>query len=397
MPDDPNNPFGYVPPSKGGDWEDYQHVQPYEGVFNNPKYPNFDVTNEEQYNAVYDYQQDSYNESVSVVQRLGRQYTDQGFDIQKDSATGDYFVVRPEGTREGSKKVYQNENGYGDIEGETLVDADGKRYKLTTEMVKTEGGRFLDPNLNAALRNAEKNGNLANSPKVKFGETSRFGSSGSGSSGSGSGSGGSSGGAVRSYLDIEADKTAESTRQYNDFIKRVEDIYGIQNAERDIQKQDRDWAFDGDKHNVEMESAARKGLIGSEMYTFGAAARPGNLSRNNDGQRLSDMIRSTIPSEIPSDYRLNDAVGLPGAHGTDYDKLYGSMSDFGPIGGYADGSVLPSMSPAQPPAPQLPGPRSTMPAPVDQELSWMVGVPLFKGGIFGGDAGRLPFGTGRGR
>jgi hypothetical protein len=134
----------------------------------------------------------------------------------------------------------------------------------------------------------------------------------------GSRDGGTGGRAVQTFLEKEGLKTAEVQRQLADFLARSRALYELQDAEQ---------AY---------------AIRAQEMRD--RAAQPWNVSFGHGvdfnpyrgSQRLSDIIKKTIPEEVSPDYRLNEAVGLPGEGGfaTPW------ASGMGSAAGYSNGTKL---------------------------------------------------------
>lgn len=116
-----------------------------------------------------------------------------------------------------------------------------------------------------------------------------------------------SAGAARSYLDVEADKTKEITRQFKDFENRASLLY-------DLMADEQDYGFSADKHNFDAWDAQRE---------LGLATMPGGFAgKPSMAMSLSSILRPSLPDYVRPDYRLNAAVGLPGPQGFD-DPDYG--------------------------------------------------------------------------
>jgi hypothetical protein len=103
--------------------------------------------------------------------------------------------------------------------------------------------------------------------------------------------------AVLTFLEKEGLKTSEVQRQLQDYLARSKGVYELQNAEQD-------YRFQADNYN-----AAR-----AQPWTLDwGTGRRANPVRQ--GPRLSEVLGRTLPAEVAPDYRLNEAVGLPGAGG----------------------------------------------------------------------------------
>lgn len=114
-------------------------------------------------------------------------------------------------------------------------------------------------------------------------------------------------GSARSYLDVEADKTKEITRQFKDFENRASLLY-------DLMADEQDYGFSADKHNFDAWDAQRD---------LGLATMPGGFAgKPSMAMSLSSILRPSLPDYVRPDYRLNAAVGLPGPQGFD-DPDYG--------------------------------------------------------------------------
>ena len=107
-------------------------------------------------------------------------------------------------------------------------------------------------------------------------------------------------GAARSYLDTENDKTAEITRQFNDFENRASALYDLQDSEQQ-------YGMKADDQNAQNRLAIAKGALFSGETPVYLNDRPGAL--------LSEILGPSLPDYVSPDYRLNAAVGLPGAEG----------------------------------------------------------------------------------
>ncbi len=155
--------------------------------------------------------------------------------------------------------------------------------------------------------------------------------------------------AARAYAEAEraADKFAfekaqrpskEVERQFADFVDRAKTFYDLQDSERG-------YAMDAQDANRETSDwVAESGApIGGQMW-FGS---------DRPGERMSQAVYPTIPAAPPPDYRLNDAVGLPGGSGFAYPRM-GDQPDPSIIG-FARGTDIQG----------------------DPELEWMIGMPFF--------------------
>ena len=111
-----------------------------------------------------------------------------------------------------------------------------------------------------------------------------------------------SAGAVRSWADTEADKTAEATRKFKDFLARAKAASDIEQADIGTQAAKQDFNLN-----------RAKGIESGQFSPF--ASFYGDVPTQLDG--LSSIIRKTIPDSIPPDYGLDHVVGLPAyARGT---------------------------------------------------------------------------------
>jgi len=169
--------------------------------------------------------------------------------------------------------------------------------------------------------------------------------------------------AVRSYLDVEMDKSSEITRQANDFQARTK-LFS------DLLADEQQYSVNADNANIQNAKAMQSGLTMPNAGGFYAPLTGNNL--------LSQIVRPSIPDYLAPDYRLNKAVGLPGPEGFDdpdypqggsggvpqggyFDPLSGGYGGWRPdrINGYAFGTQAAGGPP--------PG--------VDPELAGMVGKP----------------------
>lgn len=108
-------------------------------------------------------------------------------------------------------------------------------------------------------------------------------------------------GAGRSYLSTETDKQQEVTRQFKDFLARAEGTY-------DLMGKERAFAMAGDDQTAENNEAVQKGYLNAAWATPYADTR---------GPGLGSILGRSMPDYVLPDYRLNSAVGLPGAEGFD--------------------------------------------------------------------------------
>lgn len=165
--------------------------------------------------------------------------------------------------------------------------------------------------------------------------------------------------AVRSYLDVEQDKSGEITRQANDFA-------GRSRLFSELLKDEQSYSMAADDQNIQNATAMQNGTM---MPNAGGWYTP--LTGDN---LMSSVLRPSLPDYVRPDYRMNQAVGLPGPEGFDdpdyamggsgglpdprfYDPLTGGYSGWRPdsIRGYAFGTE----AAAKP----------------DPEVAWMVGKP----------------------
>lgn len=111
-----------------------------------------------------------------------------------------------------------------------------------------------------------------------------------------------SGGTARSYLDTEADKTSEITRQFKDFDARANLLY-------DLMSDEQEYGMRADDQNIQNLKAQKD---------LGMAVVPGGIyGKPSMANSLSAILRPSLPDYVRPDYRLNTAVGLPGAEGFD--------------------------------------------------------------------------------
>ena len=115
------------------------------------------------------------------------------------------------------------------------------------------------------------------------------------------------GGAARSYLSTETDKTKEIQRQYKDFEDRASLLY-------DLMGDEQDFAMAADTQNAKNAAARAEGLL---LPGRGLSYSPYVM-----GGALSQILSPSLSDYVRPDYRLNQAVGLPGAQGFD-DPDYG--------------------------------------------------------------------------
>ena len=109
-------------------------------------------------------------------------------------------------------------------------------------------------------------------------------------------------GTARSYLDTEADKTSEITRQFKDFDNRASLLY-------DLMSDEQEYGMRADDQNIQNLKAQKD---------LGMAVVPGGIyGKPSMANSLSAILRPSLPDYVRPDYRLNTAVGLPGAEGFD--------------------------------------------------------------------------------
>lgn len=129
-----------------------------------------------------------------------------------------------------------------------------------------------------------------------------------------------SGGAAQSYMQSEANKTKEITRQYNDFQDRANELYDLMDAEQQ-------YGFNAADQNMQAWKAQRD---------LGLATMPGGFAGQPSMQQsLSSILRPSLPDYVRPDYRNNASVGLSGPQGFDdpqYDEygmpMYAMGTDF---------------------------------------------------------------------
>lgn len=129
------------------------------------------------------------------------------------------------------------------------------------------------------------------------------------------------GSTARSYLSTETDKTKEIQRQYKDFEDRASLLY-------DLMEDEQDYGMAADDQNVQNWKAQQ--VLGMAVTPGGYYGKPSLASS------LSQILGPSLPDYVRPDYRLNEAVGLPGPQGFD-DPDY-TASGF-PM--YADGTAPP--------------------------------------------------------
>jgi len=100
-------------------------------------------------------------------------------------------------------------------------------------------------------------------------------------------------GTARSYLDTEADKTSEITRQFKDFDNRASLLY-------DLMSDEQDYAMKGDDQNIQNAAAREKGymLPGEGLH----------YTPYMSGGPLSQLLSPSLPDYVRPDSRLNWAV-----------------------------------------------------------------------------------------
>jgi hypothetical protein len=155
-----------------------------------------------------------------------------------------------------------------------------------------------------------------------------------------SGGSGSGGGAPR----INTDPQDETRRQFMDFLDRAKTLYNLEDEEQA-------WSMRADDQNIQNKDAAMEGKLNYNTTTQYSNQRPFN-------ERLSDIVRPTIPTDLAPDYRMNEEFGLPGESGTNYPRMSnsgGGLPSFVP--GYASGTGLPGG--------------------VDPDIEWMIGFNPF--------------------
>lgn len=162
-------------------------------------------------------------------------------------------------------------------------------------------------------------------------------------------------GNVRTYLDLENDKTSEVTRQLKDFLTRAKGVYDLQDANQAF-------AMRAEDQNMQHEKMVQDshGMYNPSMGLWFGPDRPGLPGRNTD---YAGMLAQSTPEMVLPDYQLNGAVGLPGQEGFNSDLMPGAglprRNMYGDImEGYAQGT---------PTLPAGPG--------VPEELAWMIGMP----------------------
>lgn len=115
-------------------------------------------------------------------------------------------------------------------------------------------------------------------------------------------------GTARSYADIEAPKSKEVARQFQDFENRATLLY-------DLMADEQQYGMRADDQNIQ-NMAAQKDL--------GLAGLPGGWYGQPSMQSsLSSILKPSLPEYVRPDYRLNQSVGLPGPQGfddQDYDR-----------------------------------------------------------------------------
>ena len=116
------------------------------------------------------------------------------------------------------------------------------------------------------------------------------------------------GAGVQSYLQSEGLKQDEITRQAKDYIARSTAYENLLSSELAAN-------MAADDQNIANQKAAQQGLGSRTYYATRMGAGP------------ADALGQSIPDNVAPDYRLNQAVGLPGDEGWS-------------VPGYADGTVL---------------------------------------------------------
>lgn len=151
--------------------------------------------------------------------------------------------------------------------------------------------------------------------------------------------------AVESYLTSEENKTGEISRQFKDFAARADEYEQLRNAEaqnvQNVQDYNKSQLDQHDKYGVPLALDTPYGY----------------------GQNLSHILRPSLPDYVRPDYRLNGAVGLPGAEGFDdpnYDANGMPLRDANGVPMYAEGTEDPLAIFRQP---GIRPPIQLMPAP----------------------------------
>ena len=109
-------------------------------------------------------------------------------------------------------------------------------------------------------------------------------------------------GTARSYADIEAPKSKEIARQFQDFENRATLLY-------DLMADEQQYGMRADDQNIQNMSAQQE---------LGLGGVPGGFyAKQPMSSALSNILAPSLPGYVRPDYRLNQSVGLPGPQGFD--------------------------------------------------------------------------------
>jgi len=109
-------------------------------------------------------------------------------------------------------------------------------------------------------------------------------------------------GTARSYADIEAPKSKEIARQFQDFENRATLLY-------DLMADEQQYGMRADDQNIQNMSAQKE---------LGLGGVPGGFyAKQPMSSALSNILAPSLPEYVRPDYRLNQSVGLPGPQGFD--------------------------------------------------------------------------------
>ena len=127
-------------------------------------------------------------------------------------------------------------------------------------------------------------------------------------------------GTAKSYADIEAPKSKEIARQFQDFENRASLL-------NDLLQDEQMYGMRADDQNIQNMSAQRD---------LGLGGVPGGYyTKQPMSSALSNILAPSLPEYVRPDYRLNQSVGLPGAQGFDdeqYDQFGFPRFAFGTAG-----------------------------------------------------------------
>jgi len=125
---------------------------------------------------------------------------------------------------------------------------------------------------------------------------------------------GAGAGAAVSYLSSETAKTDEITRQFKDFLARVNEVYSTEKANQDM----------GIAADNQAQKDAEALNQGNNVPVGGAFSVSPTWGQPN----YSAELAQSIPTSVSPDYQLNGAVGLPGQDGFAASPMTGSVPSF---------------------------------------------------------------------